>query len=247
MKLFYFTHKSIQNEPAIPDFLLTFYELTCVFNGSIDYYINNKRITLKAGDILFVRKGFKRQRPAATNCHYVSFNFYEDEPHNYFELPLYIKNGITKEIQLLLTASIEIYSQNTNHDDDDRLQLLCLCILKQLKHNHDTSNYGNLTKQITHYIHSHLTEKITLEDISRLVFFSPSHCSLVFKKEMGKTIINYILDEKIKYAKKLIVENVPLKTVAQTLGFEDYNYFSRTFKKRESITPLQYRQLVYSV
>ena len=217
MELFYFAHRAVREEPAIPPFLLTFYELTCVFNGTMEYYINNKKIILKAGDVLFARKGFKRHRPVVTNCHYVSFNFYEDKHYNYFELPLYIKSGITKEIQLLLTACIEMHSQRANNDDDDRLQLLCTCILKQLKVNFDTSNYSNLTKRIIHYVNEHITKKITLDDISKATFFSPSHCSLVFKKEIGKSIVNYIIDEKIKHAKKLIIENTPLKTVAQEL------------------------------
>ncbi|MBR4420656.1 MAG: AraC family transcriptional regulator, partial [Clostridia bacterium] len=52
----------------------------------------------------------------------------------------------------------------------------------------------------------------------------------------------YCLNEKIKLAKKLIIENVELKTIADQLGFSTYNYFSRTFKKREGITPMQYKQ-----
>ena len=243
MDLFYFAHKSVHDEPAIPLVSLTFYELTCVFDGTMEYFINNKKITLNKGDILFVRKGSKRRRPVIKNCHYVSFNFYEDEHYNYFELPLYMKGGVTKGIHLLLMACTEIYSKEVH--TNDRLELLCLCLLKQLKVNFDTENYSDLTKQIVRYVNEHLTEKISLDEISRLTFFSPSHCSLVFKKEMGKTIINYALDEKMKHAKKMIIENVPLKVVAQSLGFDDYNYFSRIFKKRESMTPLQYKQLIY--
>ena len=244
MNLFYFAHRKVNNEPAIPLFLLTFYELTCVFSGSMVYYINNKKITLKAGDILFVKKGFKRRRAIVADCHYISFNFYEEHEQDCFDLPLVFENAITKEIHLLLTACSEIHSQMT--DDNDRLQLLCLCILKQLKINFDTKNYSDLTKRIIHYINEHLSERITLEDVARATFFSPSHCSLIFKKEIGKPIINYIIDEKMKLAKKFIIEGVSLKEAAQRLGFDDYNYFSRLFKNRENMTPLQYKQFLYS-
>ena len=244
MDLFYFAHKKTTHEPAIPLFLLTFYELTCVFSGSMTYYINNKKIILKEGDVLFAKKGFKRRRAVVTDCHYVSFNFYEENEQFFFDLPILLKNAITKEIQLLLTACSEIHSQIT--DDHYSLKLLCLCIFKQLKNNFDSKNYSDLTKRIIHYIHEHLSKKITLDDISQFSFFSPSHCSLIFKKETGKPIINYIIDEKIKLAKKFIIEGISLKETALRVGFDDYNYFSRLFKKRENLTPLQYKQLIYS-
>ena len=69
---------------------------------------------------------------------------------------------------------------------------------------------------------------------------------MIFKKEIGKPIINYIIDEKMKLAKKFIIEGVSLKEAAQRLGFDDYNYFSRLFKNRENMTPLQYKQFLYS-
>jgi YesN/AraC family two-component response regulator len=244
MNLFDFVHRKVHNEPAIPLFLLTFYELTCVFSGSMLYYINNKKVTLNAGDILFAKKGSKRRRAVVSDCHYISFNFYEENADEFLDLPVLFEKGITKEIQLLLSVCSEL--SQTADDDNDRLQLLCLCILKQLKINFNTKNYSELTQHIIRYINEHLSEKITLNDIAHATFFSPSHCSLIFKKEIGKPIINYIIDEKMKQAKKFIIEGVSLKETAQKLGFDDYNYFSRLFKNRENMTPLQYKQFLYS-
>ena len=68
-------------------------------------------------------------------------------------------------------------------------------------------------------------ERISLDDIGKAMFFSPTYCSAVFRRETGKSIINYILDEKVNEAKKLILEGVALTQVAEQVGFNDYNYF----------------------
>lgn len=63
---------------------------------------------------------------------------------------------------------------------------------------------------------------------------------------MGKSIIDYVIDEKMKEAKKLIIEGMNFTKIAETLGFDDYNYFSRTFKRRVSYTPSQYKKSIFS-
>ena len=65
-----------------------------------------------------------------------------------------------------------------------------------------------------------------------------------FKKEMGKSIINYLIDVRISEARNLISGSaLPLSAISEKVGFEDYNYFSRIFKKRVGYTPRQYRRL----
>ncbi|MEG1229693.1 MAG: helix-turn-helix transcriptional regulator, partial [Flavobacterium sp.] len=66
-----------------------------------------------------------------------------------------------------------------------------------------------------------------------------------FKRELGMSPIEYVLNEKIKYAKKLLRNpSIQINEVCYLSGFEDANYFIRLFKKHEGITPKQY-QLLY--
>ena len=76
-----------------------------------------------------------------------------------------------------------------------------------------------------------------------MTFFSPIYCDTVFRKEVGRSIVDYVLDRRIDEAKRLLIEGtIPLAQIAETVGFNDYNYFSRVFKKRSGYSPTEYRR-----
>jgi AraC-like DNA-binding protein len=67
-----------------------------------------------------------------------------------------------------------------------------------------------------------------------------------FKKELGISPIEFIFNEKIIKAKELLKNpKNKLSEVSHELGFSDANYFIRVFKKKEGITPHQFRNLLY--
>lgn len=54
----------------------------------------------------------------------------------------------------------------------------------------------------------------------------------MFKKETGQTITGYIVTAKIDETKKMIFQGrYSLVDISAVLGYTDYNYFSRVFKK----------------
>lgn len=239
IKLFYFKHNKYNRAEYIRKTLIQFYELTFLIRGQMEYIVNGNEVVLHSGDIIYLKPGCYRERRAFSESDYVSFNFYTDAPP---ELPLHMSKIISNEIKLLLSASGEIYANMTDLNDFGCLDLLLQCIIMQIKQNMTVKKLSPLTIKIKDYIQAHVEEKITLESVSKAVFFSPVYCSSLFKKEMGKGIIEYVIDEKIRKAKNYIIEGVRLKDIAELVGFTDYNYFCRIFKKRVNYTPAQYRK-----
>ncbi len=226
---------------SIESVKLTFYELSFILSGTMTYYINNKKIVLNKGDILFLSPGLIRRRPKIQNCDYISYNYRNTDINTeYYTLPLHISNGISAEILMILRAGDEVHFNNPY--ELELLEPILKCLLQCILNNCKMEQISDIVKNIKQYVIDHLNEQITLEQISKSLFFSTVYCSSVFKKEMGISIIDYCLNEKIKLAKKLIIENVELKSISEQLGFSTYNYFSRTFKKREGITPMQYKR-----
>jgi two-component system response regulator YesN len=99
-----------------------------------------------------------------------------------------------------------------------------------------------LIKKVQQYIKNNFNRKITLEEAAKYVYVSPQYLSKKFKEVTGENFIDYVLETKIKRSKALLRNsNMRVKDISVQLGFTDYTYFCKVFKKYENITPLQYR------
>ena len=97
---------------------------------------------------------------------------------------------------------------------------------------------------IAEYIRKNITHTITLKELSEKACMSTTSFYRYFKRELGMSPIEFILNEKIKQAKKLLKNpGVQVNEVCFLSGFDDCNYFIRIFKKHEGITPKQYQML----
>jgi AraC-like DNA-binding protein len=93
------------------------------------------------------------------------------------------------------------------------------------------------------YIHRHLAETITLEDLARQLHLSPTHFVRVFKKHLGVSPIYYVIQRRIALACTLLAETrLTIKQISQKVGYEDPYYFSRLFKKVMRTNPTDYRR-----
>ena len=97
------------------------------------------------------------------------------------------------------------------------------------------------------YIRSNIRETIHLKELSDKACMSTTSFYRYFKRELGMSPIEYILNEKIKYAKKLLSNpTIQINEVSYATGFEDCNYFIRLFKKYEGVTPKQYQLMNFN-
>ena len=242
IEIFYYNHNKFSVAPHLQKSMIHFHELTFLLQGKMVYVIDEQEVPLSSGDAIYVRPGSTRERRPFADSDYISFNFYSEEN---FGLPVRVQEGISDEIKLLLSAGDEMYANLTNPNSFGCLDLLLQCIIKQLTENLHAKKLSPLTIKIKDYIRRHIGEKITLEKIGNALYFSPVYCSVLFKKEMGKSIMNYVIDEKIRKAKNYITEGENLKTAAERAGFTDYNYFCRLFRQRVKYTPAQYRKATF--
>ncbi len=97
------------------------------------------------------------------------------------------------------------------------------------------------------YIKNNIRESISLKVLSDKACMSTTSFYRYFKRELGMSPIEYILNEKIRYAKKLLSNpNIHVNEVSYATGFEDCNYFIRLFKKYEGVTPKQYQLMNFN-
>ena len=100
--------------------------------------------------------------------------------------------------------------------------------------------------------HSELEEAIHVRladselSLKRLAFqlgFSPSYLSVLIKKELGLPFQDYLIQERMKKAKLLLLTtDLKIYEIAEQVGFEDMNYFSQRFKQVVGLTPRQFKK-----
>ena len=108
----------------------------------------------------------------------------------------------------------------------------------------------DVTSPITssiNFIRENIRESINLKQLSGKACMSTTSFYRSFKRELGMSPIEFILNEKIKYAKKLLSNpKINITEVSYATGFEDCNYFIRLFKKHEGVTPKQYQLMNFT-
>lgn len=91
------------------------------------------------------------------------------------------------------------------------------------------------------YINRNFTWDITLEQICREVSMSKSYFCRCFKQRFGITVMEYVQDTRLTYAKDLLRKGqLPVSEVSLRSGFGSIPYFCRIFKKHTGMTPLAY-------
>jgi two-component system response regulator YesN len=92
------------------------------------------------------------------------------------------------------------------------------------------------------YIKKHLHAELTLDGIAGIVQLSPSYFGHLFKKEMGVSLVDYIIEQRIELAKTYLVEGKYRNyELAEQIGYQNYSYFCTTFKKHTGMTPNEYK------
>jgi AraC-like DNA-binding protein len=91
------------------------------------------------------------------------------------------------------------------------------------------------------YMVQHYQEPLTLESLAQLAGLSVSHYSRLFKKLIGYSPIDYLTHIRMDRAKELLVlSDYRLKSIANSVGYDDEFYFSRIFKKVVGVSPRDY-------
>lgn len=93
---------------------------------------------------------------------------------------------------------------------------------------------------IIRYISENLSEKITLDDLTKRFYLSKYYLCHEFKRATGFTVFDYIRYKRILSAKTRLQDGQLINEVWRELGYEDYSNFYRTFKKITGMSPKEY-------
>lgn len=103
-------------------------------------------------------------------------------------------------------------------------------------------NAESTIARIKDYINHHLSSDLSLTALGKATGFNPTYLSRMFKRDEGIGLHDYITDCRINLAKSLLMNtNMKIYEIAQKSGYDNSNYFIRTFKLIVGQTPQEYR------
>ena len=95
------------------------------------------------------------------------------------------------------------------------------------------------------YTENHYREDISIQDLADHCSINANYASQLFKHETGTSFISFLTALRMEHAEWLLSHTAdPVFQIAAAVGYSDYFYFARVFKKVKGYTPTSYRKSV---
>ncbi|MEC0226144.1 helix-turn-helix transcriptional regulator [Paenibacillus alba] len=151
-----------------------------------------------------------------------------------------------------IVSLMEAMIQETN-EQKQGYEMICnglmLQMLTLLIRHHDETNrvhhpkYQESLHHLAHELKAHYRRKWTNVEMAAFINVHEDYMSKLFKDSMGMSPNKYLQSIRHQQAKRLLREtDDKIEAIAMEIGYEDFHYFSRMFKKWEGISAQQYRK-----
>lgn len=105
--------------------------------------------------------------------------------------------------------------------------------------------YSEITQKTISYIEDNLTEDMNLDIFPSVIGYSKYHLSRIFKKETGKSIVEYIRLRRLAMASTLLLQtDKSILSIGFFFRFQSQEAFSRAFKEVYGLPPGKYRKMM---
>ena len=142
-----------------------------------------------------------------------------------------------------LSLIMHIFREESPRDIEAWLRRLCHNVMDFIAYSlHDSDK--SLTSKGYSYLQTHYADpELSLKTVSEYLHISPNYFSSIFKKSIGDSFTNLLIQLRMERAKELLLSsNKKVLEVAHEVGYTDPHYFSFCFKKHFGETPNETRR-----
>lgn len=94
------------------------------------------------------------------------------------------------------------------------------------------------------YVDAHFADSLYLDEVAKKFYLSSVYVCKLFKQFTGTPFSKYIMELRLNEACRLLTAtDETIAEISDRVGYHDYFYFNRIFKKNKSVTPAIYRKL----
>ena len=251
------------------------WEINCIDAGSVTAYVDGRELEVRKGDMtlyapLSVHGILKRTHDAPSVA---SFAFESDSPLLYtladrvIHLPPDLQQTVSEVLRcadLLCENGLQVNRlepvRQSPHPQRDLILQMMISLLEQLllrlllgepqsavrpRMTMTENRQELLIRRVEGYVADHLSERLTLSQISRAMGVSVNKLGRDVKAATGLTPQQLIAAQRLKLARQMIRKNEDNVTeIAQKLGFSSLHYFSQWFKKQTRVSPTVYARSI---
>lgn len=125
-------------------------------------------------------------------------------------------------------------------------QIITMIMQLQLKSSKDRKNaHDDVINQSIQFMQDNLNTFMELDVLAAHSHLSKDYFGKLFKKEVGYAPLDYFLRLKMQKACEMLdITTKSIKEISLSLGYKDYYYFSRCFKKKIGMSPEHYRESI---
>lgn len=110
-----------------------------------------------------------------------------------------------------------------------------------LKPNGRIPDQRSLIEQIFEYVEKNYEKDISLQSIAGMFYTSKEYICRAFKEKYHTNLVKYIHTRRMEKAEMLLSSlEVKVQDIAQMVGYDDFKYFSKLFKRHYSVSPSEY-------
>ena len=97
-------------------------------------------------------------------------------------------------------------------------------------------------QRMVDYINTNFEQQMHITKLAKKFYINTSYCCKLFEQVFGSNFGSYVIDVRMMNAKKYLAEGKTVKETAQLVGYTDYFYFTKAFKKYYGNTPTEFRK-----
>ncbi len=233
------------------------YQLLYVAQGLASFNVGGKQNQVTSGQIVlyypFERQEYSYTQSEITDVYWIHFtgsnvsgylkklglfneHIYQVYQQNEY---LFLFRNIMKELQLKRANYIDL--------SNAYFKELLLLMSRRIQENQERYDKNNeeLIKSTVEMFNFNYNSPITISEYARQNNISDCWFTKLFKKRMGMTPQNYLINIRINKAKELLISSAyNVAEISEIVGYQNPLYFSRLFKKYTSYSPTEYRQYI---
>lgn len=241
------------------------FELYYLLNGERFYFIDGNVYSVKKGDMMIIHPHDLHSTASSDKLEFerVLINFTQEFiEEGDFHLAKILQNGKSgllripekeqPEIESILYKMLDECEKQEDHYISYVRSLLNELLIRLhrihwLLQPEEVQVYEHpmhhRVSEIAQYINENYYKKITLEQVAKQFYISPSYLSRIFKRLTGFHFREYIQVVRIREAQKRLVNSTDsVQFISEQTGFEHIAHFNKIFKKMCGTTPLRYRK-----